>query len=138
MSTYQNLTIVGNLGENPDFRFMPNGSVVKISVATTEKWKDKPSGEQKEHTEWHKVVLYNRLAEIARDYLKKGSKVLLVGRLKTRKFQRQGSDKDEYITEMIANELTMLDSNPNKGQQQGGFNQNQPQGQQQGGFKPYS
>lgn len=121
--------IVGNLGQDPDVRFMPNGNAVaNFTVATSETWKDKQTGEQKEKTEWHRIVIYQRLAEIAGEYLKKGSKVFLEGRLQTRKWQNQ-QGVDQYTTEIVANEMQMLDS---RGQGQGAYAQ---QGQQ-GGFVP--
>ncbi|REL25525.1 single-stranded DNA-binding protein [Thalassotalea euphylliae] len=128
--------IVGNLGQDPEVRFMPNGgAVANFTVATSETWKDKQTGEQKEKTEWHRIVMYQRLAEIAGEYLKKGSKVYLEGRLQTRKWQNQ-QGQDQYTTEIIVNDMQMLDS---RGQGQGGFQQqggyNQAP-QQQGGFKP--
>lgn len=137
--------IVGNLGQDPEVRFMPNGgAVANFTVATSETWKDKQSGEQKEKTEWHRIVMYQRLAEIAGEYLKKGSKVYLEGRLQTRKWQNQ-QGQDQYTTEIIVNDMQMLDSRGQSGgfQQQGqggGFNQNAQQGgfnkpaAQQGGF----
>ena len=138
--------IVGNLGQDPEVRFMPNGSAVaNFTVATSETWKDKQTGEQKEKTEWHRIVIYQRLAEVAGEYLKKGSKVYLEGRLQTRKWQNQ-QGADQYTTEIVANEMQMLDSRgQGGGQQAGGFasqSQNAPQqsggfaaqGQQQGGF----
>jgi single-strand DNA-binding protein len=136
--------IVGNLGQDPEVRFMPNGSAVaNFTVATSETWKDKQTGEQKEKTEWHRIVIYQRLDEIAGEYLKKGSKVYLEGRLQTRKWQNQ-QGADQYTTEIVANEMQMLDSRgQGGGQQAGGFaNQGQSgaqqsssfQGQQQGGF----
>ncbi len=122
--------ILGNLGQDPEVRFMPNGSAVaNFTVATSESWKDKQTGEQKEKTEWHRIVMYQRLAEIAGEYIKKGSKVYLEGKLQTRKWTNQ-QGADQYTTEIIANEMQMLD--PRTGGQQGGFaNQGQ---QQQGGF----
>lgn len=121
--------IVGNIGQDPEVRFMPNGgAVANFTVATSETWKDKQTGEQKEKTEWHRIVMYQRLAEIAGEYLKKGSKVYIEGRLQTRKWQNQ-QGADQYTTEIIANEMQMLDS---RGQGAGGF-----QGQsapQSGGF----
>jgi len=127
--------IVGNIGQDPEVRFMPNGgAVANFTVATSETWKDKQSGEQKEKTEWHRIVMYQRLAEIAGEYLKKGSKVYLEGRLQTRKWQNQ-QGADQYTTEIIANDMQMLDSRGQSGgyqQQQGsGFNQSPQQG---GGF----
>jgi len=128
--------IVGNLGQDPEVRFMPNGgAVANFTVATSETWKDKQTGEQKEKTEWHRIVMYQRLAEIAGEYLKKGSKVYLEGRLQTRKWQNQ-QGADQYTTEIIVNDMQMLDSRGQgaggfQGQQAGGFNQAP---QQQGGF----
>lgn len=109
--------LVGNLGNDPETKAMPSGGqVTNISVATSESWKDKNTGQQQERTEWHKIVFFNRLAEIAGEYLKKGSKVYIEGKLVTRKWQAQdGSDR--YSTEIVANELQMLDSRgDNQGQ----------------------
>ncbi|MGJ8693794.1 MAG: single-stranded DNA-binding protein [Thalassotalea sp.] len=135
--------IVGNLGQDPEVRFMPNGgAVANFTVATSETWKDKQTGEQKEKTEWHRVVIYQRLAEIAGEYLKKGSKVYLEGRLQTRKWQNQ-QGADQYTTEIIVNDMQMLDARGQgsgtggfQGQQAGGFNQAPAQApaQQSGGF----
>ena len=100
--------IVGNLGNDPEVRYANNGSAVaNISVATTDSWKDKNTGEQQERTEWHRVVMFNRLGEIAGEYLKKGSQVYIEGRLQTRKWQDQ-SGQDRYTTEIVANEMQML------------------------------
>jgi single-strand DNA-binding protein len=102
--------LLGNLGKDPEVKYMPNGNAVaNITVATSETWKDKQTGEQKENTEWHRVTFYRRLAEIAGEYLKKGSKVYLEGRLQTRKWQGQDG-QDRYTTEIIASEMQMLDS----------------------------
>ena len=100
--------IVGNLGADPETRYMPSGSAVtNLSVATSEQWKDKQSGEQKERTEWHKVAMFNRLAEVAAEYLRKGSQVYIEGKLRTRKWQdRDGNDR--WTTEVIADEMQML------------------------------
>ena len=100
--------LVGNLGADPETRYMPSGSAVtNLSVATTESWKDKQTGEQKERTEWHKVVMFDRLAEIAAEYLRKGSQVYVEGKLQTRKWQdRDGNDR--WTTEIRANEMQML------------------------------
>lgn len=100
--------ILGHLGRDPEVRYTPNGgAVTNITVATTEAWKDKSSGEQQEKTEWHRVVFFGRLAEIAGEYLKKGSQVYIEGRLQTRKWQ--GNDgQDRYTTEIVANEMQML------------------------------
>lgn len=102
--------LVGNLGQDPETRYMPSGgAVTNITVATSESWKDKQTGQPQERTEWHRVVFFNRLAEIAGEYLKKGSKVYLEGSLRTRKWQDQ-SGQDRYTTEIVAAEMQMLDS----------------------------
>jgi len=100
--------VVGNLGADPDARYMPNGNAVtNISVATSESWKDKETGDRQERTEWHRVVFFGRLAEIASEYLKKGSQVYVEGRLKTRKWEdKEGNDR--WTTEIVANEMQML------------------------------
>ena len=100
--------LVGNLGGDPETRYMPSGSAVtNFTVATNETWKDKQTGEQKERTEWHKVVMFDRLAEIAAEYLRKGSQVYIEGKLQTRKWQGQDG-QDRYTTEIRANEMQML------------------------------
>ena len=100
--------IVGNLGGDPETRYMPSGSAVtNFTVATNESWKDKQTGEQKERTEWHKVAMFNRLAEIAAEYLRKGSQVYIEGKLRTRKWQGQDG-QDRYTTEIVADEMQML------------------------------
>ena len=102
------VTLIGNLGADPEIRFMPSGgSVANISLATTRRWKDKQTGERKEATEWHRVIFFNRLAEIAGEYLKKGSQIYVEGRLQTRKWQGQDG-QDRYTTEILAQELHML------------------------------
>jgi single-strand DNA-binding protein len=104
--------IVGNLGRDPETRFMPSGgAVTNVSVATSKSWRDRESGEQKERTEWHRVVFFNRLAEIAGEYLKRGSKIYLEGELRTREWEREG--QKHYTTEIVANEMQMLDSKAN-------------------------
>ena len=101
--------LVGNLGADPEMRYMPSGSAVaNITVATSESWKDKQTGQAQERTEWHKVVLFNRLAEICGEYLKKGAKVYLEGSLRTRKWQDKNG-QDRYTTEIVASEMQMLD-----------------------------
>ncbi len=100
--------LVGNLGNDPETRYSPSGTAVtNISVATTDSWKDRQTGEKNEKTEWHRVVFFNRLAEIAGEYLKKGSQVYIEGRLQTRKWQDQNG-QDRYTTEIVANEMQML------------------------------
>lgn len=111
--------LVGNLGNDPDSKSTQSGSTVtNITVATSETWKDKQSGNQEERTEWHRVVFFNRLAEIAAQYLKKGSKVYIEGSLRTRKWQ-DNNGQDRYTTEIVASEMQMLDS---KGDNQGNSN----------------
>ncbi len=100
--------LVGNLGADPETRFMPSGgSVTNVRLATSESWKDKKSGEQKEKTEWHRVVFFNRLAEIAAEYLRKGSQIYVEGQIRTQKWQDQ-SGNDRYTTEIVAREMQML------------------------------
>jgi single-strand DNA-binding protein len=114
--------LIGNLGADPEVRYMTNGeAVANLSVATSEGWKDKETGENKERTEWHRVVFYRRLAEIAGEYLKKGSKVYVEGKIRTRKWQDQ-SGQDRYTTEIYGDELQMLDRASGPGADAGGFN----------------
>lgn len=121
--------LVGNLGNDPEVRFSPNGNAVtRISVATTDSWKDRNSGDRQERTEWHRVVFFGKLAEIAGEYLKKGNQVYIEGRLQTNKWQDQ-SGNDRYTTEIIANEMQMLG-----GRQGGGAGDSFAGGQQGGGF----
>ncbi len=102
--------LIGNLGKDPEVRYMPNGNAVaNITLATSESWKDKTSGEQQEKTEWHRIVMFRRLGEIAGEYLKKGSKVYIEGKLQTRKWQ-DNSGNDRYTTEIVADQMQMLDS----------------------------
>ena len=135
--------IVGNVGQDPETRYMPSGSAVtNFTVATNESWKDKQTGEQKDRTEWHRVAMFNRLAEIAAEYLRKGSQVYIEGKLRTRKWQGQDG-QDRYTTEIIADEMQMLGgrgggagggSFGGGGGQQGGGQQGG--GQQGGGSAP--
>jgi len=112
--------LVGNLGKDPEVRFMANGqAVANVTIATSESWKDKNTGEQHEKTEWHRVVFWRRLAEIVGEYLKKGSKIYVEGKLQTRKWQdNQGQDR--YTTEIVASEMQMLDSRGGGQGQSGG------------------
>ena len=107
--------LVGNLGADPETRYMPSGgAVTNIRIATSESWKDKNTGENQERTEWHSIAFFGRLAEIAGEYLRKGSQVYVEGRLRTRKWQdRDGNDR--YTTEVIANEMQMLGGRPGSG-----------------------
>lgn len=108
MASVNRVTILGNLGQDPTVRYSPDGAAVtNISIATTSSWKDKNSGEKREETEWHKVVFYGRLAEIAGEYLKKGKPVYVEGRLKTRKWQNK-EGVDQYTTEVIADSMQLL------------------------------
>tara|TARA_B110000879_G_C11011848_1_gene447313 strand:- start:269 stop:880 length:612 start_codon:yes stop_codon:yes gene_type:complete len=133
MAGVNKVIILGNLGKDPEVRFMPNGgAVANLAVATSDTWKDKQTGEQKEKTEWHRVAMFGKLAEVAGEYLKKGSKVYLEGALQTRKWTNQ-QGQDQFTTEIVVQGyngvMQMLDGKP---QGQGGFQQ---QGQQQqGGF----
>ena len=133
--------LIGNLGADPEVKFMPSGeAVATLRLATSESWKDKNTGEQVERTEWHRVVLFRRLGEIAGEYLKKGSKVYIEGRLQTRKWQGQDG-QDRYTTEIVASDMQMLDS---RGGGAGNFNNqpssrsdDQPQAAAAGGFDDF-
>ncbi|OBX06214.1 single-stranded DNA-binding protein [Gallibacterium genomosp. 3] len=110
MAGVNKVIIVGNLGNDPELRTFPNGEqVANLSVATSDRWQDKQSGEWREVTEWHRIVLYRRLAEIAGQYLRKGSKVYIEGKIRTRKWQDQNG-QDRYSTEIHADTMQMLDS----------------------------
>lgn len=103
--------LIGNLGKDPEVRYTPTGlAVANLTMATTEAWKDKQTGANQEKTEWHRVVFYQRLAEIAGEYLRKGSKIFVEGRLQTRKWQDKTTGQDRYSTEIIADSMQMLDS----------------------------
>ena len=148
MAGVNKVIIVGNLGNDPEVRYAQSGAAIaNISVATSDSWKDKTTGEKQERTEWHRIVMFNRLGEIAGEYLKKGSKVYIEGKLQTRKWQDQ-SGQDRYSTEIVADQMQMLDSRgsgmgggqsggygggqQNQGGQQYGGQQNQGGGQQGG------
>ena len=112
--------LVGNVGGDPEVRYMPNGNAVTtLSIATSETWKDKQTGDKQERTEWHRVVCFNRLGEIAGEYVRKGSKLYAEGSLRTRKWQDQ-QGQDRYTTEIIASDIQMLDS---KGGQSAAFSE---------------
>jgi single-strand DNA-binding protein len=126
--------LVGNCGQDPETRFSASGAAItNISIATSEAWKDKQTGQQQERTEWHRVVFFNRLGEIAGEYLKKGSKVYVEGSLRTRKWKdKDGADR--YTTEIVGNEMQMLDSRGgagDMGQQQGNYQNQNAQGAMQ-------
>ena len=130
MASINKVILVGNLGQDPEVKYMPSGgAVTNISIATTDTWKDKTTGEKKENTEWHRVVFFNRLAEIVGEYLRKGSQVYIEGNLRTRKWQDQ-SGADRYSTEIVAREMQMLGSRAGGS---GDFAQGQQQSQQGGG-----
>ncbi len=120
--------IVGNCGQDPETRYSAGGSAItNLSVATSESWKDKQTGQVQEKTEWHRIVFFNRLAEIAGEYLRKGSKVYVEGKLQTRKWQDKDG-QDRYSTEIVANEMQMLDSRGDGAQQGGGGGYGQSSG----------
>ncbi len=122
--------LVGNLGKDPEVRYTANGgAVANITLATSETWKDKQSGENQERTEWHRVVMFNRLGEIAGEYLRKGSQVYIEGKIQTRKWQDQNG-QDRYTTEIVANEMQML------GSRTGGSGDYNQDNANSGGFAP--
>lgn len=126
MSSVNKVIILGNLGQDPESRNTNSGSAVtNISVATSEQWKDKNSGEKKEKTTWHKVVFFGRLAEVAAQYLRKGSKVYVEGSIDVQKWQDQ-SGSDRYTTQIVAREMKMLGGKDNGGQQQSRPQQSAP------------
>ena len=127
--------LVGNLGNDPETKYLPSGgAVTNVSIATSESWKDKQTGQQQERTEWHRIVFFNRLGEIAGEYLRKGSKIYVEGSLRTRKWQGQDG-QDRYTTEIVGNEMQMLDSRG--GGDGGGMGGGQQYGNQNpGGFAP--
>ena len=127
MASVNKVILVGNLGRDPEVRYSPDGAAIcNVSIATTSQWKDKNSGERREETEWHRVVFYNRLAEIAGEYLKKGRSVYVEGRLKTRKWQDKETGADRYSTEIVADQMQMLggrEGGDMGGGDSGGFSQ---------------
>lgn len=124
MSGINKVLLIGNLGRDPEMRYTQDGSpVCNFSIATSETWKDRNTGEKREKTEWHRIVTFRRLAEICARYLRKGSKVFIEGKLQTRSYEKDGAT--HYITEIVANELNMLDSaqrTDGGGQQNQGYN----------------
>jgi len=124
--------LVGNVGQDPETRYMPNGNAVtNITLATSETWKDKNTGEQQERTEWHRVTFYQRLAEIVAEYVRKGSKLYVEGRLQTRSWEQDGIKR--YATDIIANEMQMLDSRGSGGGGGGSYQPAQQPAQQSSG-----
>lgn len=138
MAGVNKVIIVGNLGNDPEVRYAANGSAIaNISIATSESWKDKNTGDMQEKTEWHRVVMFNRLGEIAGEYLKKGSKVYIEGKLQTRKWQ-DNSGQDRYTTEIVAATMQMLDSRGgDMGQGGGGYKAPSQAAPQQGGGQQF-
>lgn len=135
MASVNKVTLIGNLGRDPEVRYTPNGAAVcNVSIATTRNWKDKNSGDKVEETEWHRVVFYDRLAEIAGEYLKKGRSVYVEGRLKTRKWQDKDG-KDNYTTEIVAEQMQLLGGREGGGMGGGGGG---GYGGQQGGGDEFS
>jgi single-strand DNA-binding protein len=135
MASVNKVILVGNLGRDPEVRYSPDGAAIcNVSIATTSQWKDKASGEKREETEWHRVVFYNRLAEIAGEYLKKGRSVYVEGRLKTRKWQDKDTGADRYSTDIVADQMQMLGGREGEGMGAGGgggeYNQAPPSQQQ--------
>ena len=127
--------LVGNLGADPEVRYMPSGgAIANLSLATSDSWKDKQTGQTQERTEWHRVIFFNRLGEIAAEYLKKGSKVYVEGRLQTRKWQDKNG-VDRYTTEIVGSEMQMLDSRGGAGGSNAGFDQSMD-GAQNMGYSP--
>lgn len=123
--------LIGNLGKDPEVRYMPSGgAVANVTLATSETWRDKQTGETQERTEWHNVVFFNRLAEIAGEYLRKGSKVYIEGSLRTRKWQDKNG-QDRYTTEIVASEMQMLDGRRDDAQQNSA-----PDQEPSGGYQP--
>lgn len=125
MASLNKVILIGNLGKDPENRFLPSGGAVcNFSIATTESWKDKATGQKQEKTEWHNITMYNRLAEIAAQYLKKGSSVYIEGRLQTRKWQDKTTGQDRYTTEIIADQMQMLGGRSGGGAPaEGGYNE---------------
>ncbi len=116
MASVNKVILVGNLGRDPETRYSPEGAAMaNISVATTSQWKDKTTGEKREETEWHRVAFFGRLAEIAGEYLRKGSQVYIEGRLRTRKWQDKETGQDRYSTEIVADVMQMLGSRQGAG-----------------------
>ena len=141
MASVNKVILIGNLGQDPEVKYMPSGgAVTNVSIATTDSWTDKSSGQKQERTEWHRVVFFNRLAEIVGEYLRKGSQIYIEGSLRTNKWQDQNG-QDRYTTEIVARDMTMLGSRSTGSSDftpkpQSASGQNQNQGQQQSSSAP--
>lgn len=121
MASVNKVILVGNLGRDPEVRYSADGNAIcNVSIATTSNWKDKATGERREETEWHRVVMYNRLAEIAGEYLRKGRPIYVEGRLRTRKWQNK-EGQDQYTTEVIADQMQMLGGRDGAGSDGGSY-----------------
>lgn len=137
MASVNKVILVGNLGRDPEVRYSPDGAAIcNVSIATTSQWKDKTTGERREETEWHRVVFYNRLAEIAGEYLKKGRSVYVEGRLKTRKWQDKDTGADRYSTDIVADQMQMLGGREDASMGGGGGDYNQDAAPQQRTQRP--
>ena len=137
MASINKVILIGNLGRDPEVRYPPSGAAVcNVTIATSRNWKDKATGDKVEETEWHRVVFYDRLAEIAGEYLKKGRSVYVEGRLKTRKWQDK-EGKDNYTTEVIADNMQMLGGREGMGGgDEGGGSRGHARGSEEGGARP--
>jgi len=130
MASVNKVILIGNLGKDPEVRYMPSGkAVANVSIATTDSWKDRTTGEKQERTEWHNLTFYSPLAEIVGQYLRKGSSVFVEGRLQTRKWQDKTTGQDRYSTEIIVNEMKMLGG---KSDRSGGSTSFVPEGSEEG------
>lgn len=129
MASINKAILIGHLGKDPEVRYMPNGkAVANVPMATSDSWKDRTTGEKQERTEWHNLVFYSPLAEIVGQYLRKGSQIFVEGRLQTRKWQDKNTGQDRYMTEIIINEMKMLDK---KGDRSGGSAPFGPEGSEE-------
>lgn len=134
MASVNKVILVGNLGRDPEVRYSPDGAAIcNVSIATTTKWKDKSTMESREETEWHRVVFYNRLAEIAGEYLQKGREIYVEGKLKTRKWQDKDTGADRFSTEIVADQMQMLGGRDSGGQAEAPAPARQPAARQQTG-----
>ena len=137
MASVNKVILVGNLGRDPEMRSFPSGDqIANVTLATTDQWKDKQTGERREHTEWHRLVFNGRLAEIAGQYLRKGSQIYVEGSIRTRKWQDQATGQDRYATEIRVDQMQMLGGREGMGGQGGGsgYGEDDSYGQSAGGY----